>query len=174
MHGCRAALATMAAALALGAGVGVAAEERPVPPGPTAATAQRAPQVEKALLAEMNRVRTVRGRVALKPLATLTRAARGHSLAMLRSGYFQHDSLDGSPFWTRLVAAGFPATRRMGENLAMVSGCNRAAARETVSMWMASRGHRANLLNPRFRFVGSGAATDADCSQTILTADYGG
>ena len=41
-------------------------------------------------------------------------------------------------------------------------------------MWMASPGHRANLLNPRFRFVGSGAATDADCSLTILTADYGG
>lgn len=174
MHGCKAALATMAAALTLGTGVGAAAEGTPVSPGPTATSAQDASRVEKALLTEMNRVRTQRGRVALRPLATLTRAARGHSRTLLGSGAFQHDSLDGSPFWTRLVAAGFPATRRMGENLAMVSGCDRAAARETVSMWMASPGHRANLLNPRFRFVGPGAATVPGCSQTILTADYGG
>ncbi len=72
------------------------------------------------------------------------------------------------------MSAGLPATRRMGESLAMVSGCNRPAARTTVSMWMASRGHRANLLNRRFRFVGVGASTDADYSLTILTADYGG
>jgi uncharacterized protein YkwD len=122
----------------------------------------------------MNRVRVKRGRVALRPLANLRRAARSHSRTLLRAGAFQHDSLNGAPFWTRLVKAGFPSRRRMGENLAMVSGCNRAAARTTVSMWMASPGHRANLLNRRFRFVGVGAFTDADCSLTILTADYGG
>lgn len=166
----------MAAALVCaGAGIGAAAAEQPaVPPGPTPTAATGAPRVESALLAEMNRVRTQRGRVALRALPSLTRAARAHSRTLLRAGVFQHDSLDGAPFWTRLVAAGFPASRRMGENLAMVSGCDRSAARETVTMWMASPGHRANLLNPRFRFVGSGAATDADCSLTILTADYGG
>ncbi len=154
-------------------GVAAAAEQAPVPPGPTPTAASPAPQVETALLSEMNRVRVQRGRTALRPLASLTTAARGQSRALLAAGAFQHDSLDGSPFWTRLVAAGFPATRRMGENLAMVSGCDRAAARETVTMWMASPGHRANLLNPRFRFVGSGAATAPDCSTTIITADYG-
>lgn len=158
-----------------GALVGAAAaqEQSSVPPGPTPTAARPAPRVEKALLAEMNRVRTRRGRRALKPLASLNRAARGQSRALLGAGAFQHESLDGSPFWTRLVAAGFPATRRMGENLAMVSRCDRAAARETVRMWMASRGHRANLLNRRFRFVGSGVARAPDCSTTILTADYG-
>lgn len=176
MHGCRAALATTAVALACAvAGTGVAAADEPVSaPGPTPTAATGAPRVESTLVAEMNRVRAQRGRAALKPVATLTRAARSHSGSLRSAGAFQHESLDGAPFWTRLVAAGFPANRRMGENLALVGGCDRGAARETVAMWMASPGHRANLLNPRFRFVGAGAATDADCSETIVTADYGG
>ena len=49
-----------------------------------------------------------------------------------------------------MVKAGFPANRRMGENLALVSGCDRAAATLTVNMWLKSPGHRVNLLNPRF------------------------
>ena len=121
----------------------------------------------------MNRARAVNGRAPLRPLATLNRAARTQSRALVASGEFQHESLDGSPFWTRLVAAGFPANRRMGENLALTSACDRAAATQTVAMWLASPGHRANLLNPRFHFVGSGVASAPDCSETILTADYG-
>ena len=157
------------------AGTGVAAADEPAsPPGPTPAAATGAPRVESALMAEMNRVRAQRGRVALKPLANLTRAARSHSGTLLSAGAFQHESLNGAPFWTRLVAAGFPSGRRMGENLALVGGCDRDAARQTVAMWMASPGHRANLLNPRFRFAGAGAATDAACTETIVTADYGG
>ena len=40
-------------------------------------------------------------------------------------------------------------------------------------MWLASPGHRVNLLNPRFHFVGSGVAVAPGCAETILTADYG-
>ena len=176
MHGCRAALATTAAVLtcAVAAGAGAAAQEPvPVPPGPTATAATAAPRIENALLTAMNRARSTNGRRPLRPLATLNHAARTQSRALVAAGAFQHDSLDGSPFWTRLVAAGFPANRRMGENLALVSGCDRSAAAQTVAMWLASPGHRANLLNPRFHFVGSGVASASDCSETILTADYG-
>jgi len=156
------------------AAVSAAAQEpAPVPPGPTAAAATTAPQIESALLAAMNRARAASGRAPLRPLATLNRAARTQSRALVAAGAFQHESLDGSPFWTRLVAAGFPANRRMGENLSLVSTCHRSAATQTVAMWLASPGHRANLLNPRFHFVGSGVASAPDCSETILTADYG-
>ena len=166
----------MAAALVCaGAGVGAAAAEQPaVPPGPTPTAATGAPRIESALLTEMNRVRTQRGRVALRTLPSLTRAARGHSGTLLTAGVFQHDSLDGAPFWTRLVAAGFPAARA---GWARTWRWSRAAtarppARPCRCGWR-SPGHRANLLNPRFRFVGSGAAIDGDCSLTFLTADYG-
>lgn len=132
-----------------------------------------APQLEQALLVEMNRVRAARGRRALRPLATLRLPARAQSRDLLGAGELRHESSDGSPFWTRLVAAGFPANRLMGENLAMVSGCSPSSARRTVAMWMRSPGHRSNLLDPRFRWVGPGVAIDPGCSATYLTADYG-
>ena len=46
----------------------------------------------------------------------------------------------------------------------MVPGCGTDVAARTVRMWLKSPGHRANLLNPAFRWVGAGAASDADCS----------
>jgi uncharacterized protein YkwD len=137
-----------------------------------AATA-RATDIETALLTQMNRVRVAHGRVPLRPIATLQRPARAQSAYLVGLGILDHNGRDGSPFWTRLVVAGFPTGRTLGENLAMVPGCDPAAARQTVRMWLASRGHRANLLNPRYRWVGAGVASSADCSSTVLTADYG-
>ena len=172
MHGCRSALATTALALALAgptasslaAGAGPAAE------GAAPASASR---IESALVAEMNRARAERGRRPLRSIATLARPARDQSRYLIGLGTLDHDGPDGSPFWTRLVAAGFPGDRTLAENLAMVPGCGVAAAAQTVRIWLDSPGHRANLLSPRFRWVGAGAASDTDCSETIITADYG-
>ncbi len=169
MHGRFAALATMAAALVCAGPL--ADDARPqggAPAGPATAS-----QIEGALLAEMNRVRTQRGRVALRPIASLRRPARAQSRYLRSIADLRHESSDGSPFWTRLLAAGYPANRVMAENLAMVSGCEIAAARRTVALWMRSPGHRANLLDRRVRFVGTGAASTSDCSATYITADYG-
>ncbi len=160
--------ALTAVAPATGQGAGTAA-----PPPPAAEAAATPAQIGRALLAEMNRVRVARGRAALRPVAPLRRAARAQSLHLLRTGTLTHDGPDGSPFWTRLVAEGFPRNRHMGENLAMTTGCEIGAARRIVAMWMASPGHRANLLNPRFRVTGVGAAVGGGCSETYLTADYG-
>jgi uncharacterized protein YkwD len=143
------------------------------------ATAQAAPavlspgQIETALVVEMNRVRTAKGRVPLRVVATLARPARGQSRYLVASGRLDHDGPDGSPFWTRLVKAGFPSDHRMAENLALVSGCGADASRRTVQMWMKSPAHRTNLLNPRMRWVGAGVASSRGCGTTILTADFG-
>jgi uncharacterized protein YkwD len=145
----------------------------------TGAAAQDTPavlttgQIETALLVAMNRVRTARGRVPLRVAATLTHPARAQSRYLVTAGILDHDGPDGSPFWTRLVAAGFPSTHMMAENLALVSGCGPDASRRTVTMWMNSPAHRANLLNPRLRWVGAGAASSNGCGTTVLTADFG-
>jgi uncharacterized protein YkwD len=128
---------------------------------------------ERALVSAMNVARLRHGRRPLRPLPVLTRPARAHSRDLLLRGVFTHAGTAGSPFWTRVVAAGFPRGRRMAENIAQVPGCGAAAARRTVRMWMASPPHRANLLDRRMRFVGTGAARPAGCSSTILTADLG-
>jgi uncharacterized protein YkwD len=132
------------------------------------------PSLSTAVLREMNRARARHDRPPLRPLSTLARPARAHSGYLLGRGELSHESRDGSPFWTRLVAAGFPRRHAMGENLAMLYGCDAAAARLAVRLWMESPPHRANLLSRRFRWAGLGAASDEDCATTVITADYGG
>lgn len=131
------------------------------------------PRIESALVREMNRVRQAHGRAPLRVSAALRRAARPQSAFLLRTDQLTHDSPDGSPFWQRIVAAGYPRNRWMAENLADLPGCDTTTARRTVAMWMASRPHRINLLNRRYRYVGAGVASAGDCSLTYATADYG-
>ena len=83
-----------------------------------------------------------------------------------------HDGASGAPFWSRIVAAGFSRHRRMAENIAMVDGCGRGAARRTVRMWLNSPPHRANLLDRRLRLAGAGVACNARTGLAIVTADY--
>jgi uncharacterized protein YkwD len=153
------------------------AYSRPGHAAPRASTSQAAPagpaEIEQALLDEMNRVRARNGRRPLASIGTLKRPARSHSRYLLRQGILTHDGPGGAPFWQRLVDAGYPEDRYMAENLAEVPGCDVGIARETVRLWMNSPGHRANLLNRRYRFAGPGVASAGDCSDTILTADFG-
>jgi uncharacterized protein YkwD len=146
--------------------------------GVPAATAGAAPAlkpaVERAVMREMNAVRTAHGLAPLRTVRPLMRPARAHSTWLARTGAFQHEGPGGTPFWTRLVRAGFPRSAAMGENLAMAGRCDAAAARQVVQMWMNSPGHRANLLSPRFRLAGVGAAGTAGCDRLLVTADYGG
>jgi uncharacterized protein YkwD len=130
-------------------------------------------RIERAVVSAVNGVRMHHGRAPLRRIPTLARPARAHSRQLLAHGSFTHYGPNGRPFWTRLVAAGFPRNRHMAENLAQTPGCGIAVARRTVKMWMASPPHRANLLDRRVRFIGVGAALTRDCSTTMLTADFG-
>lgn len=171
-HGRLAALAMTAAVLtawALGPPSGAAAS----PHHDRAPRALGVAKVERALLVEMNRVRVARGRPPLRSRAVLRRPARAQSRYLLRIGDLRHEGRDGAPFWARLVAAGFPRRRMMGENLALVPDCTRGAVRRAVRLWMRSPGHRANLLNRRFRWTGAGAAIAPGCASVYLTADFG-
>ena len=163
----------MAAAITLGCALAATASAQAPPADPPSAAPAAPARIESALVAEMNRARVDRGRKPLRTIGALQRPARGQSRYLLGLGVLDHDGPDGSPFWTRLIAAGFPRNRSMGENLAMVPSCGPDAAARTVQLWLKSPGHRANLLNPAFRWVGAGAASAGDCSSTVLTADYG-
>jgi uncharacterized protein YkwD len=158
---------TAACAFVLGTGSAQGAAD------PGSAKALGPGRIEAALLVEMNAVRVARGRAPLRMSATLRRPARAQSRYLLRTGQLTHEGPDGAPFWTRLVEAGYPRNRWMAENLAELGGCDRTTARRTVRMWMDSPGHRANLLNRRYRWVGVGSASAGGCDVTVVTADYG-
>lgn len=118
----------------------------------------------------MNRVRAAN---ALRPLhveARLQLAARAHAQDMLRRDYFAH-----GPFLSRIVGYG-AAGPMFGENLAWGTG-SRARAYAIVASWLASQGHRRNLLRAGFRRVGVAAPTGTFRGMSgirMVAADFAG
>jgi uncharacterized protein YkwD len=134
------------------------------------ATAASASTRETALLRELNRVRAQHGLAGLRVDARLHRAARAHSREMVVSNTFSHGA-----FESRMLR--FDVTGSIaGENLAWGTG-RRGTARSIVAAWLASAGHRANLLRPSFTRVGIGdlgASFLGHPGARVVTADFAG
>ena len=113
-----------------------------------------------------NEVRVKQGLDPLKPNAKLTAAGAGQAgmLALrIHSGHDNPLANHGDPY-ARILQEGLPAGF-VGENAATLSARNRETSHNytyaemaaiTVQAWMDSPGHRANLLNPAFRYLGCG------------------
>ncbi|MBT8766521.1 CAP domain-containing protein [Metapseudomonas boanensis] len=119
----------------------------------------------KALLAQVNAARAkprMCGRqrfAAARPLAwnsALGAAAQEHSRAMANGNYFAHRGHDGDSPADRARAAGYRG-RQIGENIAAGQG----SPSKAMEGWLASPGHCANLMNPRFTQVGAAYATQS-------------
>jgi uncharacterized protein YkwD len=113
--------------------------------------------LEALVIRELNAVRATHGLTRFKRSNALSRTALGHSVAMATVGFFAHESQDGTPFWRRVQQLYGPRTNgwTVGENLAMFGGAEPTAA-SIVAAWMASPGHRANVLRAMFREAGVG------------------
>jgi len=112
----------------------------------------------KSTVCLLNNQRARRGLHKLRQNARLSKAARQHTSDMVRRRYFSHVSKSGSDIVDRLNRNGYMRGARswtVGENLAWGSG-TRSTPREIVQAWMRSRGHRANILQRRFREIGIG------------------
>lgn len=125
---------------------------------------------EAELIRAINAERTPRGLVPLRVDLRLERAARAKSSEMLRTGTFAHGDVRG-----RLVRFGARGPM-YGENLAWASGSSTSASR-IVRMWMASPGHRANILRAAFTRIGLGRRVGPFAgygSAAVVTADFAG
>jgi uncharacterized protein YkwD len=123
-----------------------------------------------SLLGAVNHTRTARGLPPLRIDTRLVRAARSHSLEMLRGNYFAHGDFHG-----RMVAFDVQGPTA-GENLAWGNG-SYASPASIVAEWLASPEHRANLLRPGWTRIGIGLARGAflgNGAATIVTADFAG
>lgn len=71
--------------------------------------------------------------------------------------------LQHNPNLAKEVSAQGIAWKAIGENIGWISGVTgaRAAARQLCSLWLASPGHRANILNPSFSLIGIGYSRSA-------------
>jgi uncharacterized protein YkwD len=117
-----------------------------------------------ATLCLLNRERKAHGLRRLRAHRMLTSAAQQYAGAMVKGGFFSHVSPSGSTLEQRIrqetrYLAG--ALRyQIGENIAWGQG-NLAKPRAIVAAWMASPGHRANILRATFREIGIGIAPGA-------------
>ncbi|MFZ5869037.1 MAG: CAP domain-containing protein, partial [Actinomycetota bacterium] len=103
-----------------------------------------------ALVRGVNAERAAAGLGALAPSGCAQAAAQSWAEHLASTGTFQHQ--DVGAVLSRCSA------RAAGENIAR--GYDGPDA--TVAAWMASPGHRANILDPGYTHIGSAAVTGGD------------
>ena len=138
--------------------------------------------VRGAALCLVNRERAANGAGPLRLNEDLDKAAQEHSESMAAGGYFEHTAPGGDGFLQRLQAAGYLTSTHLlynvGENIAWGS-LQDATPASVVAAWMASPGHRANMLNPEFRDIGIGivprlpGSLGAGSTGAMYTEDFG-
>lgn len=116
--------------------------------GDLLATAANLDRVRAATFCLVDQQRAAHGLAPLRDDPVLDAAAQSHSADMVAGDYFDHAAPDGSGPLDRVLAAGFAGldgSLGVAENIATASG-SLATPAATVADWMASPGHRANIL----------------------------
>jgi uncharacterized protein YkwD len=131
-------------------------------------------QLRDATLCLINRERRRHGVAPLRADQRLAAAATGHSRNMARANFFAHGNFVARILNARYVRHG--QAWSLGENIAWGSG-GYATPAYTVGAWMRSPGHRANILNRRFRDIGVGISLGSPMGGreegAVYTTDFG-
>jgi hypothetical protein len=125
-----------------------------------------------SLLDDTNQQRTNNDLASLNLNDKLDQAAQAKADDMAARDYWSHDTPDGQTPWTFITAAGYNY-QTAGENLAY----GFTTADGTITGWMNSPEHRANILNSSYHDVGFGIANIANYQnngpETLIVAMYG-
>lgn len=132
----------------------------PAPDTSSAPAAAPVPQpVDGEIVALGNEARRAQGVADLAVSACAQQQALARATVLVAEGRFEHDPLE--PI---LASCG---GRTVGENLAL----GYPTAKATVDAWLASPGHRANLLSPDFTGIGVACVDSARgklCAQVFV------
>ena len=115
-----------------------------------------------AIFFETNRQRKKYSKERFGHSIALEKSAQTHSKDMVVKSFFSHTSKVKSrkKLSQRIAFGGLQEYYAAGENIAMTSSTSTtylALAKDLVNIWMKSPGHRKNILNPDFKFMGCGA-----------------
>lgn len=138
---------------AAAAGTGVAC---PAADQPAAQTNAR--QLRRSVRCLINEERAARGLGALVRALSLKDAAQAHSEVMVQTDCLAHQCDGEDDLETRLRDAGYLEDAEMWR-FAENTGCG-LSAEAMVANWMATKFHRVNILQPKFREIGVGAVMD--------------
>jgi uncharacterized protein YkwD len=135
---------------------------------------------ERTVLGLINNARAARGLHRLALRTSLCRAARAHSLSMLRLSYFSHSSASGETFAQRILRYGYARTGcsywGVGEVIGWGAGSTAGSARAIFRAWMGSTAHRTVIFTRRWRDIGIGRALGSYAGIAdvrMLTVDFG-
>jgi uncharacterized protein YkwD len=135
-----------------------------------------------ATLCLINRERVIHGEQPLRPNAHLQQSAQAHTESMAFGDYFEHDGPAGDTPLSRMIAAGYIYSSQIGYEIGENIGwgtVSLSTPRAIVAAWMASPGHRANILDPNFRDTAVGVSPHIPSSLAegqpggIYTQDFG-
>ena len=113
-----------------------------------------------------------RQNAGLPPLALnaqLANAAQSYSQVLAATGCFEHTCGSVPDFGDRDAQAGYTGWSTIGENIA----AGYPTPEAVVSGWMASPGHRANILSSRYTEIGIGVVSGAGKLGTYWTQEFG-
>src|SRR5580765_2736917 len=146
-------------ALAIGLATGLTVSAwLPHPAAPAAGADPSPSEVEADVVRHVNAARGEEMRPPLRVDPDVARIAREYSCALLRRGTLSHTGADGTTVADRIRAAG-KSYIALGENLASSTG-TREPAEAAMNGWMASAGHRENIMRPDFTDTGVGVCRD--------------
>ena len=118
----------------------------------------------------VNTERTEHGLGALRWDSDLAKIAQSHAYDMAENEYIAHVSPTGDSPQDRAQKAGYKCVHeqsmaqvKIGENIVMLNtyGGLEATAESAVMGWMASDGHRDNIMHKRYSSTGIGTAIDS-------------
>lgn len=124
----------------------------------------------QAIINITNQQRTANGLTPLAWNAALSNSAFLKAQDMCNKDYWSHTAPDGTTAWTLIEQSGYEYLDA-GENLAK----NFTDDTATVAGWMASPGHRANILKSDYSDIGvAGSTCNFQGAETqIVVAHYG-
>jgi uncharacterized protein YkwD len=121
---------------------------------------------ENRVLQLVNVERAKAGLPALSYQRQLDQASEAHARHMAAVGQMAHEGIgDGDP-GSRILATGF--NRSWGENVAT----GQLSPEQVVAEWMASPGHRRNIMDPEYRYLGVSYETAAN-GRTYWAQSFG-
>ncbi|BFU46605.1 CAP domain-containing protein [Krasilnikovia sp. MM14-A1004] len=132
------------------AGVGASLVAMTVTAAPAQAAAVTTSTLQSQLVTYTNNTRARAGCKPIRVDSRLLLAARGHSAYQARTNKMSHIGANGSSFVDRAHRAGYAWP--MSENVAY----GYRTASETMKAWMASPGHRANIVDCRAKSMAVG------------------
>lgn len=115
---------------------------------------------------------TERQKAGLAPLTLsdqLQASAAAYSQVLAESGCFAHTCGPVPNFAERDARAGYTGWTNVGENIA----AGYSSPEDVVAGWMASPGHRANILSPDYTEIGIGVASGSGAMGTYWAEEFG-